>query len=345
MAESDFKEKVFIGVVLLVALAVIVVLKFSSEFASALPLLVVLAAILFLVRRYNYLLMLSEYERAVIFRFGKVNRVAGPGWAFLVSPFENYKLVDLRTKTLDVPPQEVITKDNIEVRVDAVIYLKVNKDRQSVINSVTEVDDYLKGTELFVIGLIRNQAGTKTLDELITNVESLSDYLKVQLAEISTKWGISIENATITEVTPPKSVQEARHEQEVAAQRKLARMESAEAHKAEIDAVREAAGQLSDKALAYYYVKALEKLGEGQSSKIFFPMELTELAKAVTSRVSFGPQHNASVDQGASSGQQGLEALFRKYAPLLKKIASQGTAKRKAGKRENAKGKAKKKRK
>ena len=157
----------------------------------------------------------------------------------------------------------------------------------------------------------------------------MNTYIKKELEGLSKKWGVVVEGVTITEIVPPKSVQEARHQQEVAEQLKFARMEDAQAHKAQIIAVREAAENLSDKALAYYYVKALEKLGEGQSSKIIFPMELTELAKAVTGRKETGP---------------GVEALFAKYVPVVKQIVSGQYAKdrkldleRRASKKRNAK--------
>lgn len=304
--EKEVKRGVFIVLLAAVVVGALILLRYSSlALDNILPLAAALV-MLYAIARFDFLLRLTEYERAVIMRFGKVNRVGGPGWAVIFPPFESYKIVDLRAKTIDVPPQEVITKDNIEVKVDAVIYLKVNKDRQSIINSVTEVDDYVNGAKLFVTGLIRNQAGTKTLDELITGISSLNEYLKKELEGLSKRWGVTVEEATVTQIIPPRDVQESREEQQIASQKKLARIQSAEAHKAEIEAVRDAAGNLSDKALAYYYVKALEKLGEGQSSKIIFPMELTELAKSIT---------------GKQVPQQTIEGLLRQYAPAIKKIA------------------------
>ncbi len=304
--EKGFKQGVFLVVLAgIVVLAVLLAQNLEFVSRNILP-IAALLAILYAVGRFDFLLRLSEYERAVISRFGKVNRVGGPGWAFLLQPLESYRIVDLRAKTLDIPPQEVITKDNLKVTIDAVIYLKVNEDNQSVINSVIEIDDFVNASKLFVIGLIRNQAGTKTLDELITNVGSLNEYLKKELESLSKRWGVTVEEATITEIAPSSDVQEAREQQQIASQKKLARIESAEAHKAEIDAVRQAAGQLSNKALSYYYIKALEKLGEGQSSKIIFPMELTELASSISGKDIEGPD---------------LEALLKKFAPVVKRLA------------------------
>ncbi len=326
--EKEVKKGVFVVLLAAVVVGALLILRYSSAILDNILPVAIALIIVYLAARFQFLLRLNEYERAVIMRFGQVNRVGGPGWTTLFPPFETYKVVDLRAKTIDTPPQEVITKDGIEVKIDAVVYLKVNPDDQSVINSVVGVDDYVNASRLFVMGLIRNQAGTKTFDELITDVGELNTYLKKELEGLSQRWGVTVEEATITEIVPPEDVQAAREGQQIALQKKLARMESAEAHKAEIEAVRDAAGNLSDKALAYYYVKALEKLGEGQSSKIIFPMELTELAKSITHK---------------QIPQQGIEALLRRYAPAIRKIALANEEARSAAKKERQKRRAKKK--
>lgn len=305
--EKQFKHSVFALILLGLLVIALLATLYLEALAKNLGIVAFAAIILFLVWRFDFILQLKEYERAVIMRLGKVNRVGGPGWTIVLSPLESYKVVDLRTRTVDIPPQDVITKDRIAVKIDTVIYLKVNSDNQSVINSIVQIDDYIRASELFVIGLIRDECGSLTLDELISNAEPINKSLKEELGKLSMKWGVSVEEATITEVKPPEDVQAAREEQQIAAQKKLARLESAEAHKAEIGAVRDAAEKLSDKALAYYYVKALGRLGEGQSTKIIFPMELTELAKAISGK--------------REAPQQDIEALLRQYLPIVKGLA------------------------
>ncbi|MBN1940981.1 MAG: hypothetical protein JW772_02250, partial [Candidatus Diapherotrites archaeon] len=120
--------------------------------------------------------------------------------------------------------------------------------------------------------------------------------------------GVSIEAVKISDIKLPQKIADAMHEEKAAEQLKFARIQSAEAHKAEIEAVKNAAGQLSDKALSYYYIKALEKLGEGQSTKFIFPMELTRLAESISGSV------------GSKQNPAELEALFKKYAPSVKKL-------------------------
>ncbi|MBI4210646.1 MAG: SPFH domain-containing protein [Candidatus Diapherotrites archaeon] len=307
--ETDDYRKQGIFLVLVVALAGLAYLIFSGSrlLSPQVTIALLFIVLLAIASRMEYLLKLNDYERAVVFRFGKFNRVGGPGWALVFPPFERHEKVDLRTKTIDIPPQDVVTKDSIELKIDAVIYLKVNKDNASVANSIVEIDDWVKASVLFVKGMIRDKAGGMTLNELVSNVAQLNDALKKELALISTKWGVSVEGAVIEDINIPKTVLDAMHEQKAAIQKKLARIESAQGQQAEIEAVRSAAAQLDDKTLAYYYVKALEKLGEGSSTKIIFPMELTNLARSLT--------------KGNALSHEDLESLFRKYAPIVKSLS------------------------
>ncbi len=276
-----------------------------------------LVLIVFLVRQYDFLLTLKEFERAAIFRFGRINRVGGPGWAFLFPLIESFRIVDLRTHTIDIPKQDVITKDKIVVNVDAVIYLFVRPDKQSVINSVIEVRDYEKSAESFVQATIRDVAGSLTLPELISNIGELNLRVQKELEKIAESWGVTVEAVQISEIKIPKELEEALTKQKSAEQQKLARVELAEATKIEIDAVREAAEQLNDRSLAYYYIRALEKLGEGQSTKFVLPIELTLLAE----RIGRGVRR-------ASSDSDSLEPVFRKYLPLMEKMVRENGKKK-----------------
>jgi len=300
-----FKRNVFFLVGLAIVIVAFLVFRYQGFLLSNLYWLVPLVVVLYLIAKYDYILKLLEYERAVVFTFGKVSRVAGPGWTVVFPPFEKYVVVDLRTKTVDIPKQEVVTKDNIEVTVDAVVYLKINSDNQSIINSVTKIDDYILASKQYMIGLIRDKAGSYNVGELISDIEGLNKDIRQRLENLAVNWGVNVEEAVIKDIQLPRSVLDSMHEKQAATQRKLARMESAEAHKAEIEAVRAAAEQLNDKALAYYYVRALEKLGEGKSTKFIFPMELSELAKTIMKK-----------DYDSSE----LADLLKKYAPVVQSI-------------------------
>ncbi|MEK6820972.1 MAG: SPFH domain-containing protein, partial [archaeon] len=143
------KQGIF-AAVLVIAIAAA---YFLWQNASNIAILIVVSGLVVIfalvVRQYDFLLTLKEYERAVVFRVGRIHRVAGPGWAFIAPLFESFKIVDLRTQTLDVQPQTVITRDNVVVKIDAVIYLYIKKDSQSIINSVIEVDNFKNGATQF----------------------------------------------------------------------------------------------------------------------------------------------------------------------------------------------------
>lgn len=306
MEEEKTRQAVFIIAVVVVIGIIIALISNMGLFMANAFWIALLAIFALLIWKFDFILMLQDYQRAVIMRFGKVNRVGGPGWCIVLPGIETPTTVDLRTQTVDVPKQDVITKENIELKVDAVIYLRVKDDRQSVINSIIKVEDYEEAVKTYLISSIRAIIGGMTLPEVIQNTEDLETRLQHEVEKITKNWGIEVISVDFKDVDIPKTVLDAMHEEKAAVQRKLARMEGAQAHMAEIDAVRKAAENLNDRALAYYYIKALEKLGEGRSTKFIFPMELSRLAEAVGGRVT-----------GAGKPNQDVEQLFKQYAPAI----------------------------
>lgn len=237
------------------------------------------------------LLKLKDYERAVIFRFGKLNRVGGPGWTIILPFVESYQHVDLRTKTLDVERQDTVTKDSIEIKIDAVIYLKVRKDNQSVINSVLEVEDFQTASRTFVVSSIRDIIGGMELATCISKIDQINQRLKKDLATVTDQWGVNVIAVQIKDLDIPKTVLDAMHLQKAAVQEKLGRIEKAAARKAEITAVKEAAETLSDRALNYYYIKALEGMSHGKGTKLVFPLQFSNLAQSIGNKLT-GEQSN-----------------------------------------------------
>src|SRR3989344_4343243 len=314
-ASNPVKTIIFLAALAVIAGLVFAAIQYQDVILRNILWLAAGGIFIYLIIKYDYILLLKEYERAVILRFGRVNRVGGPGWAIQFPPLEESVVVDLRTQTIDVPKQSIITKDKIELTIDAVIYMRVKKDNASVINSVTEVKDYQNAMQLYVISLIRDVAGSLQLSELLENIEKLNVQLKEGLKEVSEQWGVEVISVEIQSVDIPKIVLDALHDKQAAEQRKLGRFEEAEAQKREIEVVKEAAEHLSDKALAYYYVKALEKLADGRSTKIIFPIELTRLAEAVGGKFS--------------GKEQGLEEIFKKYQPAIQAYLDQQEKKKK----------------
>lgn len=269
--------------------------------------LVILAAFILIVWKGDLLVRLEEHERAVIYRVGRVTRVGGPGWTLVIPGIEHYKVVDVRTKTVDIPPQQVITKDNIKLTVDAVIYLGVNKDPESVIKSVVAIKDYELASSNYIKGVIRDVIGEMTLSEVISNIDVLNSKLMSSLAAITKDWGIKVDSVAITDVVIPETILAAMHAEKAAHQERLAKKQKSEAIKYEISAIREAASKLDDKTLAYYYLEALKKLGEGQATKFIFPMELSRLAGLISGKLG-----------GSVPREQVETELLDKYKDVIK---------------------------
>jgi len=246
---------------------------------------IVVILFIFAIFKFKIILQLNDYERAVIYRYGKVRRVGGPGWTFVFPFFEKPVIVTLRVETIDIPPQEVLTKDNIQLVIDGVLFISVKEEPASVINSVIKVEDYRKAATMFVIASLRDVVGEFDLNEVISSIEKINNTLFVKLAEVSKEWGIKVHSVEISQVRIPEEILNAMHEQKAAVQKKLAVYELAESEKAKILAIKEATDQLSEKTVVYYYIKALEKMAEGQSSKIIFPMELTNLLEKVSTNL------------------------------------------------------------
>ena len=224
----------------------------------------------------DYIVEFREYERCVVFRFGRFNRVAGPGWVLILPIIEKYTKYDLRTHTADIPPQEVISKDGIDLKVDAVVYLRVIDPKKA---ELFVEEDYRYAVEEFVKGKIRNTIGKLEIADVYGKVTQLNEQLREETRRVSQTWGVEIEDVELQGVTPPADVVNALKAQEIAEREKLAAVERAEAVKIKINAISEAAGELNDKALAYLYMQSLERLATGPANKIIFPLEFTKLAE------------------------------------------------------------------
>jgi len=340
MAGPNFKYIIFLAILVIILLIAGSALTYADFLTSNIYWIILLVIFLVIIWRHDFIIQLLDYQRAVVYRFGKVNRVGGPGWAFIWPAMESYALVDLRTKTIDVPQQEVVTKDGIELKVDAVIYLKVKKDNQSVVNSVIEVEDYVQAAKLFVVSSVRDVVGSMTLSEVISNIETINTRVKVNLSTISQSWGITIDSVEIKDVQIPDTVLDAMHQEKAAVQQKLARMEKALAHKAEIEAVKEAASGLDQKALTYYYIRAIENMSKSKGSKVFFPAEFSNLAGALSGgKVAIPSGGGAESEKYKKVLKDYIDAAVNKTKPAKKKST------KKKSKKKTTKKKAKKKKK
>ncbi|MFC2174741.1 SPFH domain-containing protein [archaeon] len=229
-----------------------------------------------------FLIELEQYERAVILRYGKFLRVAGPGWVFLAPFIDDARIVDQRVVVVDIEPQEVLSKDNIKLHIDGIIYMSVKDAEAAVIN----IKNPVEAATTYVRAHLRDIIGKMELEAVISDIHVINELLRAGLAKMSKEWGVDVAKVEIQSIELPDVVMDAMHDRKAAEQKKYATEELAKAQAIKIDAIRKAAGQLNDPAIQYLYLQALEKVAEGKSSKIIFPLELTHLASRLSGNMN-----------------------------------------------------------
>jgi regulator of protease activity HflC (stomatin/prohibitin superfamily) len=157
---------------------------------------------IFLVALLPSIRIVYEYEKAIVFRLGKYSRTLNPGFNFLIPIIERTEYVDIRTRVIDVPSQDTITKDNISIRVDAVLYFKVTSAESSVI----EVRDFISATSQLAQTTMRNMIGEATLDELLSNREEISEKIRIIVDKATDPWGVKVESVELKHVELPEQM-------------------------------------------------------------------------------------------------------------------------------------------
>ncbi|XP_077263313.1 band 7 protein AGAP004871 isoform X2 [Temnothorax americanus] len=218
--------------------------------------------------------VVQEYERAVIFRLGRLlsGGAKGPGIFFILPCIDNYARVDLRTRTYDVPPQEVLTKDSVTVSVDAVVYYRVNNATISIAN----VENAHHSTRLLAQTTLRNTMGTRPLHEILSERETISGNMQVSLDEATDTWGIKVERVEIKDVRLPVQLQRAMAAEAEAAREARAKVIAAEGEQKASRALREASEVIGDSpaALQLRYLQTLNTISAEKNSTIVFPLPI-----------------------------------------------------------------------
>ncbi len=145
----------------------------------------------------------EEYEKGVLFTFGKFSRILNPGWNIVLPVLQSYRKVDVRTKAVDVPEQDAITKDNVSVRINAVIYYNIFDASKSIL----AVQDYYYAVGQLAQTTMRNAVGAVTLDELLSEREKISENICKIIDEATDPWGIKVENVELKDVRLPEEMQ------------------------------------------------------------------------------------------------------------------------------------------
>lgn len=234
------------------------------------PLIVIGIVILYLL---SVITILSEYERGVIFRLGRLLPEAkGPGLIFVFRPIDRIERVDLRTVTMDVPAQDVITKDNVTVKVNAIVYFRVIDANRAIVS----VENYLFATSQLSQTTLRSVLGQVELDELLSQREKLNEKLQTILDESTDAWGIKVSLVEIKTVDLPSEMQRAMAKQAEAERERRAKVIHAEGEFQAAERLREAAAVLAREPIAFQlrYLSTLSEIGIEQNSTIIFPIPI-----------------------------------------------------------------------
>ncbi len=233
-------------------------------------LIVAIVAIFFIL---NWIKVLKEYERGVIFRLGRVlEQPKGPGLILVLSPIDKLVRIGLRTIVLDVPPQDVITRDNVSVKVNAVVYFRVVDPKRAVI----EVQDYLYATSQLSQTTLRSVLGQADLDELLSERDKLNSRLQTIIDEHTDPWGIKVSMVEIKHVDLPQEMQRAMAKQAEAERERRAKIIHAEGEQQASAKLLEAANTLSQNpsSIQLRYLQTLVEIGTENSTTVVFPMPI-----------------------------------------------------------------------
>jgi regulator of protease activity HflC (stomatin/prohibitin superfamily) len=216
--------------------------------------------------------VLREYERGVVFRLGRLVGSKGPGLILLIPLVDKMNRVSLRTVAMDVPPQDVITKDNVSVKVNAVVYFRVMEPEKAIV----EVENYLYATSQLAQTTLRSVLGQAELDELLSAREKINQELQTILDKLTDPWGIKVGTVEIKHVDLPQEMQRAMARQAEAERDRRAKVINALGEFQASQKLAEAATVIGDHpmALQLRYLQTLSEVAAENNSTIVFPVPI-----------------------------------------------------------------------
>jgi regulator of protease activity HflC (stomatin/prohibitin superfamily) len=229
------------------------------------------AAIIVLLFLFAAVKVAREYERGVIFRLGRLLPTPkGPGLFLLIPVIDRMVKVDLRTVTLNVPPQEVITKDNVPVRVNAVAYFRIVDANDSVV----QVENYMVATSQIAQTTLRSVLGQHVLDELLSERDKINAILQAIIDEATSPWGIKVSVVEVKDVEIPSDMQRAMARQAEAERERRAKIIAAEGEYQASERLRDAGQVMAEEPITIQlrYLQTLLEIGSTNSSTIVFPV-------------------------------------------------------------------------
>jgi len=225
--------------------------------------------------------VVREYERGVIFRLGRLVGAKGPGLFFVIPFVDQLVKVDLRVMTMDVPKQELITRDNVPVTVDAVVYFRVMDPEAAV----TKVENYILATSLISQTTLRSVVGQSELDELLIHRDKINEALQKIIDEKTDPWGIKVSAVEIKEVTLPEELKRAMARQAETERERRAKIINAEGEFQAAEKLSQAAKIIAENpiALQLRYLQTLSDISAENATTVVFPLPM-EILKAFTPR-------------------------------------------------------------
>lgn len=239
-------------------------------FAGAVPLIVVVVFLLFLIL--NAIRVLQEYERGVIFRLGRMIGVKGPGLILLIPIVDRMVKVSLRTYTMDVPPQDVITRDNVTLKVNAVVYFQVMEPQKAIVN----VEDYFYATSMIAQTTLRSVLGQVDLDDLLSAREAINKKLQKIIDDQTEPWGVKVTVVEVKNVDLPAEMTRAIAKQAEAERERRSKVIHAEG---EFQAAQKLADagkvmETSSYTLQLRYLQTLTEVAAEKNSTLVFPLPI-----------------------------------------------------------------------
>jgi regulator of protease activity HflC (stomatin/prohibitin superfamily) len=235
------------------------------------PLLIVIAIVAFYL--FSSIKILNEYERGVVFRLGKLLPVPkGPGVVLVFAPIDRLVRVSLRTIVMDVPPQDVITRDNVSVKVNAVVYFRVMDPRRAIV----EVESYHYATSQLAQTTLRSVLGQVELDDLLSQREKLNHQLQQILDQHTDVWGIKVSSVEVKHVDLPPDMQRAMARQAEAEREKRAKIIHAEGELQASEKLSQAAAVIATEpvTVTLRYLQTLTEIASEKNSTIIFPLPI-----------------------------------------------------------------------
>lgn len=220
--------------------------------------------------------VVQEYERGVVFRLGRLVGARGPGLILLIPFLERMQKIDLRTVTMDIPAQEVITRDNVTVRVNAVAYFRVLDPNSAVVN----VADYIRATSQIAQTTLRSVLGQSSLDDLLSQRDQINQTLQQIIDEQTEPWGVKVSVVEVKDVELPQSMQRAMARQAEAEREKRAKIIHAEGEYQAAEQLADAAEIINQNPVTIQlrYLQTLTEIGAEKNTTIAFPVPVDMLS-------------------------------------------------------------------